>query len=479
MLQDNDIQAVQELNEACRLITEQLGRVIVGQRQVIEELLIAMFSRGHCLLVGVPGLAKTLMIRTLADALALHFSRIQFTPDLMPADITGTEVIQEDKLSGSRGFKFLKGPIFANVILADEINRTPPKTQSALLEAMQEYQITAGGTRHRLAEPFFVLATQNPIEHEGTYPLPEAQLDRFMFHILVDYPSEDEEFRIVRQTTADLETHVAPTLSGEQILALQKIVRRVPVADHVIHYALDLVRRTRASAADAPDFIRSYVQWGAGPRASQYLILGAKARAVLQGRYYANCEDVRAVACPVLRHRILTNFNAEAEGIKTDEIVRRLIATTTSAATGRTACSRRARRSEGIANLFPMRGNLCRPPPHQYLDPAILARLQGLAAPARLVVEGYVAGVHRSPFHGFSIEFAEHREYTPGDDLRYLDWKVLARSDKYCLKQFEEETNLVCNLLLDTSESMSYQSAAGADVEARICQVRRRRRWPT
>jgi MoxR-like ATPase len=340
MLQDTDIQAVQKLNEAYRLITEQLGRVIVGQQQVIEELLIAMFARGHCLLVGVPGLAKTLMIRTLADALALKFSRIQFTPDLMPADITGTEVIQEDKHSGSRGFKFLQGPIFANVILADEINRTPPKTQSALLEAMQEYQITAGGTRHRLAEPFFVLATQNPIEHEGTYPLPEAQLDRFMFHILVDYPSEDEEFRIVRQTTADVEAQVAPTLSGEQILALQKIVRRVPVADHVIRYALDLVRRTRPaptsgfppgapSAADAPDFIRSYVQWGAGPRASQYLVLGAKARAVLQGRYDASCEDVRAVARPVLRHRILTNFNAEAEGIKTDEIVRRLIASAT------------------------------------------------------------------------------------------------------------------------------------------------------
>jgi MoxR-like ATPase len=307
-----------------------LGRVIVGQQHVIEELLIAIFARGHCLLVGVPGLAKTLMIRTLADALTLQFSRIQFTPDLMPADITGTEVLQEDKTTGSRGFKFLKGPIFANVILADEINRTPPKTQSALLEAMQEYQITAGGARHRLAEPFFVLATQNPIEHEGTYPLPEAQLDRFMFHIHVDYPSEEEEFRIVRQTTADVETKIVATLSGEQILALQKIVRRVPVADHVIHYALSLVRRTRAAAADAPDFVRSYVQWGAGPRASQYLILGAKARAVLQGRYFAGCEDVRAVACPVLRHRILTNFNAEAEGIKPDQIIERLIAASTS-----------------------------------------------------------------------------------------------------------------------------------------------------
>jgi MoxR-like ATPase len=325
MLQENDIQNVQQLNEAFRLITEQLNRVIVGQQQVIEELLVAMFARGHCLLVGVPGLAKTLMIRTLADALSLDFSRIQFTPDLMPADITGTEVIQDDRASGAREFKFLRGPIFANVILADEINRTPPKTQSALLEAMQEYQITAGGTRHRLSEPFFVLATQNPIEQEGTYPLPEAQLDRFMFNILVDYPSEDEEFQIVKRTTADVEATVVRTLSGAQILDLQRIVRRVPVADHVIRYALELVRRTRPRNTDAPDFIRSYVHWGAGPRASQYLILGAKARAVLQGRYYAGCEDVRAVAQPVLRHRILTNFNAEAEGVKPDDIIRRLM----------------------------------------------------------------------------------------------------------------------------------------------------------
>ena len=330
MLQDNDIQAVQKLNEAYRLVTEQLGRVIVGQQQVIEELLIAMFARGHCLLVGVPGLAKTLMIRTLADALTLQFSRIQFTPDLMPSDITGTEVIQEDKATGSRGFKFLKGPIFANVILADEINRTPPKTQAALLEAMQEYQVTAGGTRHRLAEPFFVLATQNPIEQEGTYPLPEAQLDRFMFHIRVDYPSEEEEFRIVRQTTADVETQVTPTLSGEQILALQKIVRRVPVADHVIRYALDLVRRTRAAAPPTPPISSAPTCNGCRPagepvpdprrqgprRAARPLLRRLRRRA--GGRL------------PVLRHRILTNFNAEAEGIKTDEIVARLIAGTKS-----------------------------------------------------------------------------------------------------------------------------------------------------
>jgi MoxR-like ATPase len=327
MFQEDDIQAVQKLNEAYQSIIEQLSRVIVGQRQVIEELLVAMFARGHCLLVGVPGLAKTLMIRTLADAMSLKFSRIQFTPDLMPSDITGTEVIQEDKLSGTRELRFLRGPIFGNVILADEINRTPPKTQAALLEAMQEYQITAGGTRHRLSQPFFVLATQNPIEQEGTYPLPEAQLDRFMFNTYVDYPDEEEEFDIVRRTTADLEPVVAPTLSGEQILALQKTVRRVPAADHVIRYALQLARLTRPDKGQAPDFIRQYVSWGAGPRASQYLTLGAKARAVLHGRFYAGCDDIRAVAHPVLRHRIITNFNAEAEGIKPDDVIRRLIET--------------------------------------------------------------------------------------------------------------------------------------------------------
>jgi len=327
MLQDDDVQAVEELNEAYRLITQQLGRVIVGQQQVIEELLVAMFAQGHCLLVGVPGLAKTLMIRTLADAMSLQFSRIQFTPDLMPSDITGTEVIQEDKVSGTRELKFLKGPVFGNVILADEINRTPPKTQAALLEAMQEYQITAGGTRHKLSQPFFVLATQNPIEQEGTYPLPEAQLDRFMFNTFVDYPEEAEEFDIVKRTTADFEPTVTPTLTGEQILNLQKIVRRVPVADHVVRYAMQLARLTRPNKPDAPPFIREYISWGAGPRASQYLTLGAKARAVLNGRFYAGCDDVRAVAAPVLRHRIITNFNAEAEGIKPDDVVDRLIDT--------------------------------------------------------------------------------------------------------------------------------------------------------
>jgi MoxR-like ATPase len=265
------------------------------------------------------------MIRTLAEALALKFSRIQFTPDLMPADITGTEVIQEDKASGAREFRFLHGPIFANVILADEINRTPPKTQAALLEAMQEHQVTVGGKKHTLAEPFFVLATQNPIEQEGTYPLPEAQLDRFMFNVFVDYPSEDEEFQIVKQTTADVSTTVTPTLTAAEINTLTQIVRRVPIADHITRYALQFTRLTRKEKGEVPSFIDDYVSWGAGPRASQYLVLGAKARAVLHGRYYVSADDIRAVAAPVLRHRIMTNFNAEAEGVKPDEIIRRLI----------------------------------------------------------------------------------------------------------------------------------------------------------
>jgi MoxR-like ATPase len=302
-----------------------LGKVIVGQQSVIEELMIAMFARGHCLLVGVPGLAKTLMIRTLADALSLRFSRIQFTPDLMPADITGTEVIQEDRATGTREFRFLPGPIFGNVILADEINRTPPKTQAALLEAMQEHQITVGGKKHQLSEPFFVLATQNPIEQEGTYPLPEAQLDRFMFNVFVDYPDEEEELQIVRQTTADVVPKVTATLTAEEINHLTQIVRRVPVAEHVMRYAIQFTRLTRKEKGEVPDFVQDYVSWGAGPRASQYLILGAKARAVLHGRYYVSAEDIRAVAPPVLRHRIMTNFNAEAEGIKSDDIIRRLL----------------------------------------------------------------------------------------------------------------------------------------------------------
>ncbi len=322
----DDLQAVHRLKEAYQQITTELAKVVIGQRQVIEELLVAMFARGHCLLVGVPGLAKTLMIRTVADALALQFSRIQFTPDLMPSDITGTEVIQEDKATGQREFRFVPGPIFGNVILADEINRTPPKTQAALLEAMQEHQVTVGGRKHMLPEPFFVLATQNPIEQEGTYPLPEAQLDRFMFHVWVDYPSAEEELEIIKRTTADLEVQITPTLHAEDIAALTRIVRKVPVADHVARYAMQLARLTRRQEPDAPDFVREYVQWGAGPRASQYLVLGAKARAVLLGRFFVTHDDIKSIAPPVLRHRLKMNFNADAAGVSADEVIRRLLA---------------------------------------------------------------------------------------------------------------------------------------------------------
>jgi MoxR-like ATPase len=328
MLQDDDVQAVERLSEAYRRISAELSKVIVGQRETIEQLLIAMFARGHCLLVGVPGLAKTLLIRTLASSLSLEFNRIQFTPDLMPADITGTEVIQEDRAAGIRQMRFLPGPVFANVILADEINRTPPKTQAALLEAMQEHQVTTGGKRHPLPEPFFVLATQNPLELEGTYPLPEAQLDRFMFHVWVDYPSEDEELEIVKRTTADVDAQVQRTLTAQQIMDLTHVVRKIPVADHVARYALRLARRTRHNQPDAADIVKQYVMWGAGPRASQYLVLGGKARAALQGRHYVGLDDIRAVAPPVLRHRLRTNFTADSEGITTDAIIQRLLDST-------------------------------------------------------------------------------------------------------------------------------------------------------
>jgi MoxR-like ATPase len=325
-LEAGELAAVEKLQKAYHDLRSELGRVIVGQEAVIEELLIALFCRGHALLVGVPGLAKTLLISTLARTLGMSFNRIQFTPDLMPSDITGTEVIEEDKTTGGRQLRFVRGPVFANVILADEINRTPPKTQAALLEAMQENQVTAGGKQHRLPQPFFVLATQNPIEQEGTYPLPEAQLDRFMFNINVGYPTEDEEFQIVRLTTQGLKVELHHILSSEEILQLQEIVRKVPVADHVIRYALQFSRLTRRTeTGEAPDFVKEYVSWGAGPRASQYLILAGKARALLKGRYHVSTEDIRQVALPVLRHRIVTNFNAEAEGIKADSIVKKLI----------------------------------------------------------------------------------------------------------------------------------------------------------
>jgi len=321
----DEIALAKKLVDAHGQIRQQLRQVIVGQERVVDEILIAMFCGGHCILEGVPGLAKTLIISTLSKLLSLSFSRIQFTPDLMPSDITGTEVIEEDRGTGARSLRFVQGPIFANIVLADEINRTPPKTQAALLEAMQEYQVTAAGFPHKLPKPFFVLATQNPIEQEGTYPLPEAQLDRFMFKVLVDYPSEQEEFEIVKMTTASNDVVLERTLSARDIMELQSIVRRVPCADHVIKYAMSLTRSTRVDKDEVPDFIREYVSWGAGPRASQNLVLAGKARALLQGRFYVAIEDIRDIARPVLRHRILTNFNAEAEGLSTDDIIGRLI----------------------------------------------------------------------------------------------------------------------------------------------------------
>ncbi len=316
--------ALERLGEAGRRVRAEIGKVIVGQDEVVEQLLTCLLSNGHCVLVGVPGLAKTLLINTLSRAIDLSFNRIQFTPDLMPSDLTGTEVLEEDKASGARSFRFIKGPVFANIVLADEINRTPPKTQSALLQSMQERHVTFAGATYPLPEPFFVLATQNPIEQEGTYPLPEAQLDRFMFLVRIDYPSSAEEFRIVRSTTGAHAQTISPILTVGDIVEYQNLVRQIPVSDAVIQFAVDLCRRTRPGS-DAPDFIRNWITWGAGPRASQYLILGAKTRAALDGRPSPALEDVKAVAKPVLRHRLILNFNAEAEGIKPDMIVERLL----------------------------------------------------------------------------------------------------------------------------------------------------------
>ena len=323
--QSSELRIIDNLNKAKTRLLAELHKVIIGQDDVIELLLQGILSRGHCLLVGVPGLAKTLMVQTLAAVLKLSFNRIQFTPDLMPSDVTGTEIIEEDRTTGKREFRFVRGPIFANIVLADEINRTPPKTQAALLQAMQEFHVTAAGRRYDLDLPFFVLATQNPIEQEGTYPLPEAQLDRFMFMVYVDYPTREQERQIVKATTMDAAGLPEPVLSSEDILALQRIVRKVPASQHVIDYAVNLVRASRPGDSTAPDFAGKYLTWGAGPRAAQYLVLGAKSRALLRGRFNVSCEDVRAVAKPVLRHRLFTNFNADAEGIKPDAIVEMLL----------------------------------------------------------------------------------------------------------------------------------------------------------
>ena len=324
---EGDVQAVERLREAHRRIVDELGKVIIGQTDVIDELMIAIFARGHCLLVGVPGLAKTLLVSTLSRCLSLSFNRIQFTPDLMPSDITGTEVLADDPETGERKFKFLPGPVFANIVLADEINRTPPKTQAALLEAMQEKRVSAGGEAFALDEPFFVLATQNPLEQEGTYPLPEAQLDRFLFNIIVDYPDRGEEIEMMKRIAQGVETELEAVMGHKEILALQQIVQRIPVADHIYEYAASLVRATRPEDEEAPEFIREWLSYGAGPRASLYLITAGKARAALRGRLHMSIEDVQALAPAILRHRIILNFAARSEGMTSDSVVAKLLET--------------------------------------------------------------------------------------------------------------------------------------------------------
>jgi MoxR-like ATPase len=321
----SDLEAIARLGDSRKKLKQEIAKIIIGQEHIVDDLLTAIFSRGHCLMIGVPGLAKTLMVRTIARAIDLVFNRIQFTPDLMPSDITGTEIIEEDRNTGGRQFRFVKGPVFANILLADEINRTPPKTQAALLQAMQELQVTVAGQTYELPRPFFVLATQNPIEQEGTYPLPEAQLDRFMFDIRIGYPRPEEELQIALTTTADVDVNVSKVLTGAEIMQLQQIVRRLPVSDHVGRYAVNLARATRPDDETAPDFTKEFVNWGAGPRAVQYLVLGAKARAAIAGEYNVTCAHVRDVAALVLRHRIMTNFHAEAEGMNPTRIVELLL----------------------------------------------------------------------------------------------------------------------------------------------------------
>ncbi len=321
----SDLEAIARLGAARKKLKEEIAKIIIGQEHIVDDLLTCLFARGHCLMIGVPGLAKTLMVRTIAQAIDLEFNRIQFTPDLMPSDITGTEILEDDRATGSRSFKFVKGPVFANILLADEINRTPPKTQAALLQAMQELQVTVAGRTYDLTRPFFVLATQNPIEQEGTYPLPEAQLDRFMFDIRITYPKPHEELQIALSTTSDSDVQVSKVLSGPEIEQLQQIVRRLPVSDHVGRYAVNLARASRPEDESAPGFTKEYVGWGAGTRAVQYMVLGAKARAAIAGEYNVTCAHVRAVAALVLRHRVMVNFHGEAEGVSSDRIVADLL----------------------------------------------------------------------------------------------------------------------------------------------------------
>ncbi len=456
-------QTVQQILENRGRIDKELEKVIVGQKAVINELMICLFAGGHCLITGAPGLAKTLLIRTIAQMFDLKFQRIQFTPDLMPADITGTEILEETG-DGLRKLQFVKGPIFANVILADEINRTPPKTQAALLEAMQEHQVTAGGTRYPLDEPFFVLATQNPIEMEGTYPLPEAQLDRFMFNVHIDYLPEDDEVQVVIRTTSGKSEPVEQLFSGEDVLRFHEVVRQVPIAEDLVRYAVRLASASRPGQAGSPEFIDQWVSWGAGLRAAQFLVLGGKARALLAGRA---CDPGRSQGLGLAHAQASHPGRLSSRGRRNPPRGRH----STLVGGGRRALANTLRPHQASAasrRCLSTLGDRVSPPaaPNQsgskrstgFVDPAALMRVANLELRAKTVVQGFYNGLHRSPFHGFSVEFSEYREYTPGDDVRYVDWKLLARSDRYYVKRFEDETNLRCHLVLDLSRSMSYGS---------------------
>ena len=436
----DDIALADRMNQGQVRIKQELKKLIVGQDEVLQQVLYTLFVGGNSLIIGVPGLAKTLLIHTLARVVDLKFARIQFTPDLMPADITGTEILQ-DAIRHRTGAssRSLRGPVFANMVLADEINRTPPKTQSALLEAMQEHRVTIQGRTYTLEEPFYVFATQNPIELEGTYPLPEAQLDRFMFHIVINHPPEDEEFEVVRTTTAVLDPQFERTVNGEDLIAFKRLVRRVPVAEPVMRYALSLVRASRPKGGTASDLVKKWVSFGASVRAAQYLVLAAKARALTSGRYHVTFEDIRALAHPVLRHRVLIQLPRPVGRHELRHDRRQAARVGAGAAVGDVGMQ--------LGGVIPGA---------QFVDPAVLARIGNLELVARSVVDGVINGLHKSPFFGTSVDFAEHRGYVAGDDIRRVDWRVFARTDKFYVKEFEADSNSNFVVLLDVSASMAY-----------------------
>ncbi len=449
---ENERQIVEKIHESRGRIERELAKVIVGQQEATHQLLISLFAGGHCLITGAPGLAKTLLVRTIAQVFHLKFQRIQFTPDLMPADITGTEILEETG-DGRRRMQFVKGPIFANVILADEINRTPPKTQAALLEAMQEHQVTAAGVRYPLEEPFFVLATQNPIEMEGTYPLPEAQLDRFMFNVIVDYLPEDDEVAVVQRTTSRASEAIEPLFDGLDVLQFHEVVRKVPVAEDLVRYAVRLASSSRPGP-EVPPFVNQWVSWGAGLRGP---IAGAGGQGTCLA---AGAVPCRARGCPRPGPSHLAASHSPglpSRGRRCDRRCRDRPPAGTRQGAGRLMFAfDRPRKTDPLLRRRdePASANA------SLIDPGTLLRIKSLQVRARVAVEGFIKGIHRSPYHGFSVEFSEYREYSPGDDPRYLDWRLFARSDRYYVKRFEDETNLRCYLVLDVSRSMAYRSGA-------------------